>query len=697
MSWEKVQIIDVVVKKISGEWGNEGLSKDAVNILRTTNFTSNGEISFANVVKREIDQKKIDQKKLQIGDLIIEKSGGGPKQPVGRVVYFDREDSEIYLCNNFTTILRPDRKKINPRYFFYAMFNHYNIGTVQNYQNKTVGIINLKLDRYLTENIPLPDLKIQQQIVTVLDKAQKVIRKRDQSLQLLDDFLKVTFLDMFGAPDTKERFKLKQLKSGITLVGGYAFKSTDFKDKGVPLIKIGTVNKGYFDTSSFSKLPYDYLSKYAKYIVISGDLLITLTGTVGKDDFANVCFADSSNESYLLNQRVAKFEIDESKYNRHFLAFLFKHPITKRMLQKKSKGVRQANISNTNIETLELIYPPISEQNNFGSIVNKVEISLQKHSESKNIVDNLFQSLLQDAFAGKIKFIADKVKLNTALDRLQWFEEQTKEITQNSAVAKLQAQMRAVNKMSASLTAAEKLNEMTKVLPMFNEIEKFQNKMNAAYRISSLQNVKSLEIIKRLEKDEFIKKITDNQSFRLKSYEEFSQAKKENELKEELRKENDPVLLYINEKRIGNFTLANYKVNVARAINELFNGKEFSLNSLREMLIENHSITVSITTLKKDIFHLFEQFIQIEYSNLFALNEMRIQMKQKLFNPSFELLQEYIENALKSNTISQVYTNREEFFAKQKKKKISEEMIDKIKRDYENRMYLYLIPTNENK
>ena len=54
MSWEKVQIIDVVVKKISGEWGNEGLSKDAVNILRTTNFTSNGEISFANVVKREI-------------------------------------------------------------------------------------------------------------------------------------------------------------------------------------------------------------------------------------------------------------------------------------------------------------------------------------------------------------------------------------------------------------------------------------------------------------------------------------------------------------------------------------------------------------------------------------------------------------------------------------------------------------------
>ena len=95
---------------ITGEWGTEikENSQNIVSVIRTTNFLNNGKIDIQNkeLVKREMDKNKIEQKKLKKGDIIIEKSGGSPNQPVGRVVFFNLNSNEIFLCNNFTSILR---------------------------------------------------------------------------------------------------------------------------------------------------------------------------------------------------------------------------------------------------------------------------------------------------------------------------------------------------------------------------------------------------------------------------------------------------------------------------------------------------------------------------------------------------------------------------------------------------------------
>ena len=106
-------------------------------VLRTTNFTNEGIIDYSNVVKRAIDKKSIDEKYLLPGDIIIEKSGGSDKQPVGRVVYFDGSP-KTYLFNNFTGLLRvKDRTRWNPRYVFYSLFHNYRKGGTRNFENKT--------------------------------------------------------------------------------------------------------------------------------------------------------------------------------------------------------------------------------------------------------------------------------------------------------------------------------------------------------------------------------------------------------------------------------------------------------------------------------------------------------------------------------------------------------------------------------
>ena len=98
---ETLKIIDLISDKISGEWGEtDSFSSTSVNVIRTTNFTNSGEIIFEDIVKREVDPKKVKRKKLLDGDIIIEKSGGSPNQPVGRVVYFKNPTGEDYICNN---------------------------------------------------------------------------------------------------------------------------------------------------------------------------------------------------------------------------------------------------------------------------------------------------------------------------------------------------------------------------------------------------------------------------------------------------------------------------------------------------------------------------------------------------------------------------------------------------------------------
>ena len=100
---------NVIRESFSGEWGEECTSQNGVLVLRTVNFTNDGSISYEKSVRRLIKASKVEAKKLCIGDIIVEKSGGTKDNPVGRVVYFDRDD-EIFLTNNFTQVLRPDNK-----------------------------------------------------------------------------------------------------------------------------------------------------------------------------------------------------------------------------------------------------------------------------------------------------------------------------------------------------------------------------------------------------------------------------------------------------------------------------------------------------------------------------------------------------------------------------------------------------------
>ena len=212
----------------------------------------------------------------------------------------------------------------------------------------------------------------QKSIVERLDKLQKLIDDRKTQLDELETLIKARFVEMFGNPeDSGNEWEQKPLFDLLNVIGGYAFKSDQFSEiGGIPVLRIGNINTGVFRPVNMVYWEDD--EKLERYVIYAGDLVMSLTGTVGKDDYGNVCIMGNEYDKYYLNQRNAKLEI-KSGLDKYYLSELLKFECVKKKLTGISRGVRQANISNKDILNLVVNVPPIELQNQFAAFVTQVD------------------------------------------------------------------------------------------------------------------------------------------------------------------------------------------------------------------------------------------------------------------------------------------------------------------------------------
>jgi Restriction endonuclease S subunits len=155
----------------NGLWKGEKPPFVSVGVIRNTNFNKEGTLDYSDIAQLEVEATKLEKRRLQFGDIILEKSGGGPKQPVGRVALFDRHAGD-FSFSNFTAALRvlePDELDFR----FLHRFLHWNYlsGVTEAMQSHSTGIRNLDADAYKAIEVSYPPLPEQQRIVGILDEA----------------------------------------------------------------------------------------------------------------------------------------------------------------------------------------------------------------------------------------------------------------------------------------------------------------------------------------------------------------------------------------------------------------------------------------------------------------------------------------------------------------------------------------------
>lgn len=357
------------------DWSDSGLP-----IIRIQDLTGNS-------YKTNRFSGKYDKKfEVNDGDILISWSASigvyvwrGEKAVLNQHIFKVKFDKQVNICKKF---------------FIYQVENILKKAILE-----THGATMKHLTKPVFDSLPfyLPDIKKQNEISAILDKISEIISLRQRQLKKLDELVKSRFIEMFGEPD-KNTFNWSKEKLGehLDVVNGFAFKSEGFTDIGIPVLRIGNINSGTFKATNMVFWPND--ATLFRYKIYPGDLVISLTGTVGKDDYGNVCILGTEYKEYYLNQRNAKLDI-KNTINKYYLSQILKFNEIKNQLTGISRGVRQANISIKDILSLSVPIPPIELQDKFADFVKQTDKSKLEIQKSLDKLEILKKSLMQEYFS----------------------------------------------------------------------------------------------------------------------------------------------------------------------------------------------------------------------------------------------------------------------------------------------------------
>lgn len=369
------KLIEITGKALSGEWGKDDETGNGVPVLRTTNFTNEGIIDYNSVVTRTITKKNIGEKFLRKGDIIIEKSGGSDKFPVGRVVYFDGDDN-TYLFNNFTGLLRVKEPKMwYPRYVFYSLFANYKRGGTRMFENKTTGLHNLKTDDYVSRyEVTEIDMIEQVSVCDKLDKLYEIINERKQQLELLDELVKARFVEMFGDVSIGDyRYETRKLGDVANIGSSHRVFTTEFVESGIPFYRgkeIAELAKGtkptnlyYISVEHYNRLTNDDTKPQI------GDLLMPSICNKGQ-----VWMVDTTEPFYYKDGRVLCISPDRNIFNTKYLEYFMK---AKTLVEypKLGSGSTFAEFKIFLLKDIDILIPPRNIQDEFADFVHQIDKS----------------------------------------------------------------------------------------------------------------------------------------------------------------------------------------------------------------------------------------------------------------------------------------------------------------------------------
>ncbi len=374
------KLLEITGKAISGEWGQDDDTGTGIPVLRTTNFTNEGFVNYKNVVTRSISKKNIAEKYLRHGDVIIEKSGGSDKQPVGRVIFFEGEENK-YLFNNFTGLLRVQNpEEWLPKYVFYALYAYYRNGGTRAFENRTTGLHNLQVDNYVKSvDIPKLSYRKQQHICETLDHVRDAVAYREQQLTKLDELIKARFVEMFGdLVENPKQFPCVLLGSIMTVMpqnGLYKPQSAYVQDKfGTPILRIdGFYNGKVTDFNNLKRLCCTDFEK-ERYLLVENDIVINRVNSI---EYLGKCARISGlQEDTVFESNMMRFHLDDSKVNSTYITtVLCSQYIYRQILTRAKKAVNQASINQGDVQSLNVVVPPLSLQNQFAAFVAEVDKS----------------------------------------------------------------------------------------------------------------------------------------------------------------------------------------------------------------------------------------------------------------------------------------------------------------------------------
>ena len=282
------------------------------------------------------------------------------------------------------------KTNIDKEYLKYALNG--NITTIISKAHGGVGLQHITKKELDEIEITVVSEQKQKDIVAVLHRVEKVITLRKKELKELDDLIKARFVEMFGDPEINPKgWEKAPLKNHAEVIVGYPFPSEEYSEKGIDIVGGYNLMQGYIQWDDSKHWPNE--TGYERYLLQENDIVMAMDRPWVNGGF-KIARVDATHLPALLIQRTAC--IRGKGLQQEFLHILLD---SQRFAEHCNvTGSLVPHISNKDINSFQVILPPIKLQNDFAIFVSQVDKSKSAVQKALDEAQLLFDSLMQQYF-----------------------------------------------------------------------------------------------------------------------------------------------------------------------------------------------------------------------------------------------------------------------------------------------------------
>lgn len=419
--WPVSRLKNSTVSCQNGVWGDD--PQDDINdviCVRVADFDrSSMTVDISNPTYRNIRDSDLESRLVEKGDLLLEKSGGGEKQPVGFVCLYEHEAKAI--CANFIARIKL-AEHMSPSFWRYVHAAGYSIGLNIASIKQTSGIQNLDQHSYLNESAAYPTFKEQTTIAAFLDHETARIDALIEEQQRLIALLKEKRQAVISHAVTKGLDPNVPMKdSGVEWLGEVPahwgvvpikfivstpvtdgpHETPTFIDDGVKFISAEAISSGEinFDKAKFISIE-DHKRFSRKYHPNKLDIFMVKSGaTTGK------VAINTTDIEFNIWSPLAVIRCKNENDPYFVFRFIQSDSFQKSVTLSWNYGTQQ-NIGMGVIENLPITAPPIDEQKSISKFISREVEALDKLSGEADKTAFLLQerrsALISAAVTGKI-------------------------------------------------------------------------------------------------------------------------------------------------------------------------------------------------------------------------------------------------------------------------------------------------------
>ena len=389
-------------EKINGLWKGKKEPFVNVGVIRNANFTKEMTLDFSNIEYLYVEEKQFKTRKLRKGDLIVEKSGGSEKQPVGRAVLFLKEEGD-YSFSNFTSVLRIlNKDELLYNFLYKYLLYVYRRGDTKSMQKATTGIHNIEFEKYLNIQVPIIPMDEQRRIVSYLDSSFKLIDEiKNKALKSLTEAKALFQSALAEAMEPKEGWEEKTLgeiaKDSADGPFGSNLKKEHYTSKReVRIIQLSNIGENGWREENTKYTTYKHLNTISRSEVHPGDIVIAKMMPAGR---AILC--PEKEKKYVLSSDAVKIVLKKGYYNRYFL-YSINSDYFRIQVYENVSGSGRVRTSLTKLRNCIVRIPPLPTQKQIVSRLDKLSSKVraieEKYQKMVEECDALKQAMLRDVF-----------------------------------------------------------------------------------------------------------------------------------------------------------------------------------------------------------------------------------------------------------------------------------------------------------